>query len=147
MPEEVMRALLLVLTMSSAVGSPPQTGLLEGVCHVSALVEDRPPDGSDAFAGSPRPSWYANPSRTIWAQWWGKTYTGPYKVLWVRPQGATIKVTGHRLDGAAPPVTADIGSGSPLTFQSSGSSFPSAGCWQIDASAARETITFVVKLP
>lgn len=142
-----MTALLLVLTMSSAVGSPPQTGFLDGVCHVSELVKEHPPDGSGAFAGTPRPSWYANPSRTIWAEWWGKTYTGAYKVLWVRPQGATIKLTGHRLDGAAPPVTADIGSGSALTFQSSGLRFASAGCWQIDASAAGETITFVVKIP
>jgi hypothetical protein len=141
-----MRALLLVLTMSSAVGLAPQTGFLDGVCRVSELVAERPPDGSDAFAGTPRPTWYTNPKRTMWAQWMGKTYTGAYKVLWFRTQGTTIKVTGHRLDGAAPPMTADIGIGSPLTIQGSGLSFPSAGCWQIDASAATETITFVVKI-
>ena len=142
-----MPALLLVVMLTSSAIRQPSTGR-PAVCHVSELVAERPPDGSDAFAGSPRPSWYANPSRTIWAQWWGKTSTGAYKVLWVRPRGATIKVTGHRLDGTATPValTADIGSGSSLTFQSSGLRFPSAGCWQIDASAGTETIRFVVDI-
>src|SRR5712671_5759814 len=125
MPEEIMRALLLVLTMSSAVGSPPQTGFLDGVCHVSELVKGDPLDGSSVSASASLPSWYANPSRTIWAMWNGKTYTGAYKVLWFRTQGETIKVTGHRLDGAAPPMTAHIEHGSPLRVHGSGLSFPS----------------------
>jgi len=142
-----MRALLLVLTIASAGGSPPQAGFVDGVCHVSELVKDQPPDGSSVSASaSPRPSWYANPRRTIWAMWNGKTYTGSYKVIWFRTQGATLTVTGRRLDGAAPPMTADIGTGSPHTIQGSGLKFSSAGCWQIDASAAGETLTFVVKI-
>src|SRR5438067_12558633 len=121
-----MQALLLVLTMTSAVGSPPQTGFLDGVCHVSELVKEQPPDGSSvsASASSSPPSWYANPSRTIWAMWNGKTYTGAYKVLWFRTQGETITVTGQRLDGVAPQMTADMGHEPPLRVQGSGLSFP-----------------------
>src|SRR6266436_4117270 len=110
-----MRTLLFVLTMSSAVGSPPQTGFLDGVCYVSEVVKEQPPDGSGLNPSTdPLASWYANPSRTIWAAWNGKTYTGAYKVLWFRTQGETIKVTGHRLDGAAPLMTADMGHEPPL---------------------------------
>jgi hypothetical protein len=83
----------------------------------------------------------------MWAWWWGKRSTGDYKVLWVRPQGAKLTVTGHRLDGPAPPVTADIPSGYQWTFQASGVRFPTAGCWQVDANAGGKTITFVVKIP
>ena len=140
--------LLVVMIMFSAAGSQPQTALLDRVCHVSDYVQDRPPDDphADSFA-SHGATWYANSERTMWAWWWGKTYTGAYKVLWVRPQGAKLTVTGHRLDGAAPPVTADIPSGDQWTFQVSGVSFPTAGCWQVDARAGRETITLIVKIP
>ena len=142
-----MRALLLVLTMTSAVGSPPQAGFVDGVCHVSELVKDQPPAGSEVNASSdPKAAWYSNPRRTLWSAWNGKTYTGAYKVLWFRTRGATTTVTGHRLDGAAPPMTADIGTGTARTIQGSGLKFPSAGCWQIDASAASETLTFVVEI-
>ena len=143
-----MRVLLLVLTMSSAVGSPPQAGFLDGVCHVSELVKEQPPDGSSVHASAaPQPSWYANPSRTIWAMWNGKTYTGAYKVLWFRTQGETITVTGQRLDGAAPQMTADMGHEPPLSVQGSGLKFPSDGCWRIDASAGGEKMSFVKKIP
>lgn len=144
-----MPALLLVVMMVfSTGGSRAQTALLDGDCRVSESVQERPPDDphADSFA-SPRATWYANPERTMWAWWWGKTYTGAYKVLWVRPQGAELTVTGHRLDGEAPPVTASIPRGYPWTFQASGVSFPTAGCWQVDASAGGETITFVVRIP
>src|SRR4029453_18405776 len=117
--------LLVVMMMSSAIGHQPQAALLDGACHVSESVQDRPPD--DPHAGSfasPGATWYANPERTMWAWWWGKRSTGDYKVLWVRPQGAKLTVTGHRLDGTAPPVTTEIPSGDQWTFQTSGVRFP-----------------------
>ena len=142
-----MRALLLVVAMLSVGGTSARTPLPDGSCPVSASVQDRPPDDphADSFA-SPRAIWYANPQRTMWAWWWGKTYTGAYKVLWVRPAGAKLTVTGHRLDAVAPLVTADVPEGYPWTFQASGVSFPTPGCWQVDAGARGETITFVVKI-
>src|SRR5580658_8923748 len=75
----------------------PTAGFSNGVCTESLKVSDRPPDapGASSFA-SPGGIWYANDSRSLWALWWGKTYSGSYKVLWVRPQGETISVTGKR---------------------------------------------------
>ncbi|HTM25084.1 MAG TPA: hypothetical protein VL225_07805 [Vicinamibacterales bacterium] len=137
----------IALTLLVGLTQPPDAGFVNGACKPSATVADRPPDDphADSFA-SPGATWYANAERTIWAWWWGKTSQGDYKVLWVRPAGARLTVTGRRLDGAAPPLTADIPGGYPWTFQASGVTFPTAGCWEVDASAAGKTMRFVVNI-
>lgn len=129
----------------AAVQAPPP-GFANGVCTESPHVSDRPPDdpGASSFA-SPGATWFANDSRTLWAWWWGKTSGGDYKVLWVRP-GQSLRVTGRRLDAASAPMTADIPSGYYDTYQASGLSFPSPGCWQVDANASGQTLRFVVHL-
>jgi hypothetical protein len=104
--------------------------------------------GSLAFsaAGQAPAAGFANDSRTLWAWWWGRTYTGGYKVLWVRP-GRSLSVTGRRLDGASRPLTADIPAGYSNTYQASGLYFPEPGCWQVDARASGQTLRFVVRVP
>ena len=37
--------------------------------------------------------------------------------------------------------------GSPWTFQTSYVSFPRPGCWEVDATAAGQTLRFVVNIP
>jgi hypothetical protein len=115
-----------------------------GVCTESPHVADRPPDdpGASSFA-SPGATWFANDSRTLWAWWWGKTYTGGYKVLWVRP-GQSLNVTGTRLDGPSAPMRSDVPGGYDNTYQASELYFPESGCWQIDAAASGKTLRFVV---
>jgi hypothetical protein len=69
---------------------------------------------------------------------------GGWKVGWRKPQSALLQVTGRRLDTTAPPLRASIPDGYFGTFQSSGLTFPSAGCWQVEAWAAASTLRFVV---
>jgi hypothetical protein len=85
-----------------------------GRCQVTAQMKDRPPRDPDtgSFGGS---IVYANKARTIWASWSGPTSRGGYKVMWLRPSGARLQITGRRLDGEAPPLTANIPAGSRLT--------------------------------
>jgi hypothetical protein len=121
-------------------------GFSNGVCTESPEVSDRPPDDPNASSfASPGATWYANDSRTLWAWWWGKTPSGDYKVLWVRPPG-TLSVTGKRLDGSSAPLSAHIPGGYDNTFQASGLSFPTAGCWQVDANASGQSLRFVVQI-
>ena len=118
-------------------------------CPVSQSVKDRPPDdpGASSFA-SPGATWYANDDRTLWAWWWGKRSVGDYKILWIRPRGAELQVTGRRLDGDAGPLTASIPNGySAHTYQASGIGFPTSGCWEVTATAGNANLRFVVRIP
>ena len=125
--------------------APSRQGEADDSCPVSRPVDDRPPDDPHAssFAGG---TWYANPERTIWAWWWGQRSTGDYKILWVRPVGAQLKISGQRLDGAARELTADIPDGYRHTFQASAVAFPSAGCWEIESTAGDARMKFVVRV-
>ena len=117
-------------------------------CEVTKPVQDRPPDDPHASSfQSPGAIWYANRDRTLWAWWWGRTSTGGYKVLWVRPVGSELKVEGRRLDGPADPLIARIPDLYPWTYQASGLSFPAEGCWRVEATAGTASLTFVVRIP
>jgi len=99
----------VALSLSAAHGQTPAPGFADGVCTESPHVSDRPSDDPGASSlASPGATWFANDSRTLWAWWWGKTYTGDYKVLWVRP-GRSLQVTGTRLDGGKLAVSTDAG--------------------------------------
>lgn len=56
-----------------------------------------------------------------------------------------LRITGERLDAAAPPLKVDIpSSGYPDTgFQATGLIFPTEGCWQITGQVGDTTLTFV----
>jgi hypothetical protein len=130
------------------VAAGHQTPTSSAPCEVTKPVQDRPPDDPHASSfQSPGGIWYANGDRTLWAWWWGRTSTGSYKVLWVRPVGSQLKVQGRRVDGPADPLTARIPDLYPWTYQASGLNFPAGGCWRVEATAGDASLTFVVRVP
>jgi hypothetical protein len=123
-------------------------------CPVSPNVADYPAEGPAVRGG-----YFANSDRTIWATFWGwdfvrRTITptpelrgavNGTKVLWVKPSGYKIVVTGRRIDGEAPPLeysTADPGRLDKI--QPSGLYFPTTGCWEVTAKAGSSELRFVV---
>jgi hypothetical protein len=115
-------------------------------------------------AGGPRGNndWYANADQTIWATFWGWDFVGhgpnePYpraaylatpKVLWYKPSEYPLTVSGHRLDGAAPPLFYDI-TGDPRPagpIQPSRVDFPTAGCWELDAKAGTSELRLIIQV-
>lgn len=112
-------------------------------CATTQPTRATPPKdpNADPFGEGP---WYINEDRSIWA---GADATrmreGGNKVLWIRPQGTHLKVSGHRVDGEAPPLKAHIPCCYPTGFQASGLEFASPGCWEIKATAGVSTLTFV----
>ena len=66
------------------------------------------------------------------------------KYGWWREVIGTLTITGRRLDGPAPPLTASVPDGYGDTgFQSSGISFPTEGCWEVTGRAGGASLTFV----
>jgi hypothetical protein len=118
---------------------------------------DPPPDDF------PAPSWYRNAEGTLWAglapPYLGKWYAGwEQKVRWWAR--GSLSVTGHRLDGSAPPLEA-WGEGQPLgrpappraasssppaigSGRASSIKFPVAGCWEVIARTPWDELRFVV---
>jgi hypothetical protein len=112
------------------------------------------PPADAAVSGPPAYGYYfLNEDRSIWASaWWedAEVYmlraNEDIKVGWFRPAGAVLEITGHRLDGKAPPLESHVPCCYPTRFQATGLAFPEQGCWQVTAKAADSQIEFIVKV-
>jgi hypothetical protein len=117
-------------------------------CPATQPVQAEPPrePGADPFGYGP---WYVNSDRTMWAGVPGgvpmKLVSGDRnnKVIWIRPQGTQLEVTGHRLDANAEPLRAHIPCCYPGGFQITALYFSTDGCWEVTAKAGTGTLTFV----
>lgn len=77
---------------------------------------------------------------------YGSPAEGPYgvKVGWWRSVSGSLTITGRRLDGEAPPLTADIPAGyGGGGFQVSGINYPTEGCWEVTGHVGDASLTFV----
>jgi len=91
-------------------------------CRTTDAVPAEPPRdrSADAFGSGP---WYVNADRTIWAGWDAvrmRAGKRGNKVLWIRPAGTQLTVSGRRLDADAPPMKPTIPCCYPTGFQASG---------------------------
>lgn len=69
------------------------------------------------------------------------------KFPWWRGDIGELKISGVRLDEAAPPLRADVPSGYGTTgFQASAIFFPTVGCWEVTGKAGSASLTIVVKV-
>lgn len=142
-------SLLVACTNTSSIESATTA-----ICSPTEPVWAKPPDDT-AVQGSPDFGYYfINEDESIWAAaWWTEqavTYlraggTG-IKTGWFRPAGATLAITGERLDAQAPPLEAHIPCCYPTRFQATGLSFPTEGCWEVTARAADNELSFVVQV-
>lgn len=137
-------AAILVLTLAAAC-SGSHLGPTAGSCPVTATIYDRPPSDPNPLHPELGPGpWYINADRTIWATVGSEGFRqGDNKVMWVRPAGAQLIVTGQRLDASAAPLSAQIPCCYPSTFQASGLTFPTPGCWQVTAKAGTKELQFM----
>jgi len=66
------------------------------------------------------------------------------KFPWYRGVRGRLRITGARLDAAAPAAVADVPRGyGDRGFQASGIAFPSEGCWRVTGAVGRARLTFV----
>jgi hypothetical protein len=96
--------------------------------------------------------YYVNEDLSIWASArWSEDEEYPLraggngnKMGWFRPAGRELTISGHRLDGDAPPLEAHVPCCYPTRFQASGVYFPTEGCWEVNAKATESELTFIV---
>jgi hypothetical protein len=69
------------------------------------------------------------------------------KFPWWRLVSGDLTIEGHRLDGIAPPLQADIPKGYGASgFQATGLIFPTVGCWQVTGRVGEGKLTFVTEV-
>jgi hypothetical protein len=124
----------------------------ERACRLTEPVWAKPPDDA-AVQGSPGFGYYfVNEDRSIWASaWWVgqkvnqlRASQDGFKVGWFRPAGASLEISGQRLDGPAPALEAHVPCCYPTRFQATGLIFPTEGCWTVTAKAAARELSLVV---
>ena len=159
-----------LITVLGAVGAAMAApGHAESAaCAVSVPNHNTPPDAVLARAGMYRARGATTSGDTtfgngqIWTDLWpngvivfrkgGAGFILPdgslkMKFLWLLAGDGPLTITGRRLDAEAPPLTADLstqftGAG----FQPSYLIFPTAGCWEVKASANGSTLTIVTSV-
>jgi hypothetical protein len=73
-----------------------------------------------------------------------ETASDGWKLGWWRAVSGDLRITGRRLDAAAPPLRSTVSRGyGDIGFQSSGVYFPTAGCWEVTGTAGTARLTFV----
>jgi len=116
-------------------------------CHPAEPVKEAPPNAPSEEPLGHGP-WYANEDRSLWAAWLpfapGKAGN---PVLWIKPPGQKIEVTGRRIDGEARPFkvrsrAAYLEQG----FEPGRLYFSAPGCWEVTATSGGKEWSFVVEV-
>jgi len=69
------------------------------------------------------------------------------KFGWRRGVSGQLRIEGHRLDAAAPPLRAEVPSGyGDRGFQATYVIFPTPGCWEVTGRVGDASVTFVTKV-
>ena len=145
-------ALVLSFGMAACAGASSSQDTAQRDCPLTKPVWEKPPADS-AIPDAPAYGYYfVNEDRSIWASagWTGEEGTPlqvreeGIKIGWFRPAGATLEISGHRLDAEAPALKSDIPCCYPTRFQATGIYFPTEGCWEVDARAEGKELSFVV---
>ncbi len=151
-PVGLLIGLLLLPVLAACTSVAPAEANASDTCPLTEAVWAKPPDDS-AVQNSPQYGYYfVNEDRSIWASAWESGPEGYHlqageegnKVGWFRPAGATLAITGRRLDAEAAALEAEIPCCYPTRFQATGLYFPTEGCWEVTAAAADSTLSFVV---
>jgi hypothetical protein len=130
-----------------AVALAASVAATEGTCPLTLPNGDMPP-GADVGAN--------HGNGKLWTAMW------PYNVViatphyvgadgsvsmkwgWWRGVTGKLRITGRRLDGDAPPLTAYVPDGYGRSgFQVSGITFPTEGCWEVTGAVGEAELTFV----
>lgn len=119
----------------------------EGKCKVTRANGSQPPDGNIGGPGV-----HGNGSLWVSIGEYGSVVVNDAepsgavrtKFPWWRGVTGPLRIEGRRLDGGAPPLSAELPDGyGPTGFQASSVTFPTEGCWEVTGRAGGASLTFV----
>ena len=137
---------------SIITSASPAESASASACALTEPVWVKSPEDSAIQGPAGYGYYFVNEDLSIWASaGWAVDQENPLrvsaegvKVGWFRPAGATLEITGQRIDAQAPPLEAHASCCYPTRFQASGLYFPTQGCWEVTARAADSELTFIV---
>jgi len=90
--------------------------------------------------------WIINEDRTLWASDQPYVANRTVTTVWIRPANTELAIVARRMDGDASQLT--VGPAEPLrtAYIAVGITFPTAGCWEVTATAGTSKLTFVTKV-
>ena len=116
-------------------------------CPVTKPIDAIPPtvvpDGRP-FIGPGQ--FYVSRDRKIWARvgGWNTSTPGALRVLWLKPLGVPLEISGRRLDATVPPLRVFAGGEGRDDLQVGSLIFPTEGCWEIVAQSGNSVLRFVI---
>jgi hypothetical protein len=145
---------LVMWASMQTAGAPAMNGTLEGdlasaiaACPVTAPALADPPEPEQPAGAMRDPLalswWYVSDDGRLWTEAAPYRQTGGEKVLWLKPVGSALTVTGHPVGAEGPALSASIPDGYAGDYQASGVEFPIAGCWEVTARVANSELRFV----
>ena len=145
---------ILAASQPSPAAATPTAGQMQD-CPVTPAVDERPPTEWVA-SWDPLGRWHKSPDSQIWVSetnlrdlatlGMGK----PTKVLWGKPAGLPLEVTGRRLADEASPILVDDSVSQYYLneiINPMGIGVTTPGCWEIAARAGRSRLRIVVDVP
>ena len=144
----ILVAMLVGCTAATAEEMPAAEQAVEAdACLVTPPSYDQPPKdpNADPFGYGP---WHISADRALWVELPpNETWrTGGEKVMWIRPAGADLTISGERIDQKGPPLEVEIPCCYPTGFQVTGLTFPEPGCWRISAQAGDHQLEFITRV-
>jgi hypothetical protein len=161
-----MRLILRVVVLASVVGAMCSSVLAQQLSTADSPCNVTAPNGIMAGSSERREGSYGNTLLSVgpFGMWENGTVVFKpggsgfvtrdgalgMKFGWTRGVRGKLKVTGHRLDGAAAPLRLEANDGyGDIGFQASYLIFPTPGCWEVNARVGDRDdskITFVTKI-
>jgi hypothetical protein len=153
-PARFFTIFLWLIVLTACTGTPAAESTLANACPLTEPVWAKQPDDAAVEGSSAFGYYFVNEDRSMWAAAWWTEQEVEYlraggegiKTGWFRPAGATLEITGQRLDAQAPSLEAHVPCCYPTQFQATGLYFPTEGCWEVNAQAAESELSFVVQV-
>jgi beta-lactamase regulating signal transducer with metallopeptidase domain len=90
--------------------------------------------------------WIINEDRTLWAADQPYIANTTVNTIWMRPPNTELTIAARRLDRDAPKLTVGPAAPYQTAYLAIGVVFPSAGCWEVTATAGESKLTFVTRV-